>query len=118
MSPDELMATHSERQIRIWGEKLLADYNRPSRSDFYLMQLASEVYRSWLADKTKPPDVNSFKLAFGEKDDTPAKPDQPKKPKAETVETITPEEMKIRRANATAMAMAKWFGIGGPPKGV
>lgn len=115
MSIDELAATHSERQIGIWAEKLRADFNRPSRSDFYLMQLTAEVYRSWLAEKDKAPDLNKFKLGFGEGTDTPKEPEKPKEPEPEK---ITPEQMRLRRKNATQAAQMKWFSIGGPPKGV
>lgn len=46
MSLDECMANHTEKQILVWLEWLDQQMNVPSRTDYYLMQIAAEVFKT------------------------------------------------------------------------
>ena len=50
------------RQYMVWMAWLDEDYNHPTRTDFYLMQVALDAIRPWTKQKLTLAD---FKLEFG-----------------------------------------------------
>jgi hypothetical protein len=50
------------RQYMVWMAWLDEDYNHPTRTDFYLMQVALDAIRPWTKAKLK---LSDFQLEFG-----------------------------------------------------
>lgn len=53
----------THRQFRAWQVWLMMDLDRPSRADWYSMEVRAEVRRGWVKDPGKV-DANDFKLRF------------------------------------------------------
>lgn len=64
MSLRECMAKHTEREYRAWLAWLEMQWDMPSRTDCYLMQIACEVARVLAKNRNKIK-VKDFKLLFG-----------------------------------------------------
>lgn len=61
MSIDECMEKHTEEQLHVWLAWFNMDMNRPSRLEWYLMQLTAEVRSS---NSRKAVEVASCKIKF------------------------------------------------------
>lgn len=57
----------THRQFRAWVEFLREDWNNPSRSDYYQMQVALEVVRSRAGTKSRRLKLNDLKIPFEER---------------------------------------------------
>jgi hypothetical protein len=88
----------THREFITWQEWLQEEWNRPSRTDHYLMRIALEV-ASVLAKDPKSIKIGQFKLEFGKPD--PENPDEPSAPKM----------TKERAANIAKLTWAKRLGI-------
>lgn len=77
----------SYREYRVWQEHFKLQDNEPSRSDYYLMQIAGEVHRDYLKNKRKLPPLEKFKIKFthGGK---PILTDQQKKNQTDMVKAV------------------------------
>lgn len=93
-SLEEAMEKISHRQYLAMLEHLHLNWNRPSRSDWYLMRLAREIRMSWMKDPSVAPSTNEFKIAF---DLDPPPPNY-----------LSPEE---QMAQAEKQSMGVWGGI-------
>jgi hypothetical protein len=82
----------THRQFLAWQEWLLEDWNRPDKTDHYLMEVACEVRRV-LSGNPRNIRLDHFRLKFGE-----SKP-------------------AMTREQAAAASRSKWLGIvtGGDP---
>ena len=65
MSPNEVLQKHSHRQYLAWCVWLNSEWNRPNRTDQYLMQIALQVARV-LAKHPDKINLSQFKLEFKE----------------------------------------------------
>lgn len=83
------MKSHTQRQFRTWIAWLDAQWNEPSLSDYYAMQIAAEVRRV-LSKKPNDIKLDDFKMKF-------------KKPKP-----ISKEAAKKEKA---AASLASWKAI-------
>lgn len=94
MSLDECMQKHTKRQKDAWLKWLRAQWNEPSRTDHYLMQIAQEIRMTSVA---KPGNVllNWFKLPFTSR-------------RSQTEKKLTPKEIQEKKAQATIWSKAKW----------
>ena len=63
MSLSECMNSHTERQFRTWIEWLDSQWNEPSLTDHYLMQIATEVRRV-LSKNPNDIKLDDFKIEF------------------------------------------------------
>lgn len=88
------MQAHTHREYRTWSRWLELEWDKPSRSDWFLMQIAAEIRRV-LSKKPKLIQLKHFFLKF-----TTGKSDKPIEPE------MTKEE-------ATRIAKNKWFGLVG-----
>ena len=68
----DCMERHTHRELLAWNEWLDEQWNQPTRSDHYLMQIAQEVRRSFAK---KCPKFSAFKIPF--QTPKPAKPVSP-----------------------------------------
>lgn len=57
MSIDQCMRSHTERQLRIWAAWFEKEHNRPSRTDYYLMQICQML-------SAKPQPLERYKIPF------------------------------------------------------
>jgi len=85
------MKTHTHREYLLWTSWLDAEWEKPSRSDNYLMQIAMEVARV-LSKKPKLFRLEQFKLTW-----------QKEKPK----------QSKLTKKEAAKISKARWFGMTG-----
>lgn len=83
----------THRQYEVVQAWLEAEWNRPSRSDYYLMQIGCEVLRGRVR-KPKSVQMKHLKLAF-------QVAQAPRKP--------------LTREEAAAAAKARWVGLMGMP---
>jgi hypothetical protein len=61
------MEQHTERELRVWLAWLDMQWNRPSRTDWYLMRVASEVIRARARDPgSVTPEKMKLKFNVGE----------------------------------------------------
>lgn len=74
------MEKHSERQMLAWHEWIKEDYNRPSRSDYYVIQLTvavkelcERVRTLFKGGELKIPEIDKFVLKLKEEDKRDAK---------------------------------------------
>ena len=86
----------THRQFRTWKQWLTAEWNRPNRTDHYIMRAALETRIGNAGKKARDVQLEDFKVKF--------KVRSAKDPVVE----LTKEE---RQARATAMSKAKWLGI-------
>lgn len=96
MPLDDCIAKHTHRQYRLWLAWLDQQWERPDRTDYYLMQIAAEV-RKVLAKNRKQIEIEHFGIPstfwdrlFKRKPATP------------------PEQQKVSKAQA-AISKATWF---------
>ena len=80
------MEKHTHREYLMWMEWLDAQWNRPSRTDNYLMLIAAEVRRV-LSKKPNSIKLSHFLLKFSKAGAAP----------------------KMTKEQKTAMAKAQWF---------
>jgi hypothetical protein len=64
------MEAHTERELRVWLAWLEEEEGRPSRADWYSMQVAASVHRVLAAFSRNAPPVRleDFKLRFRRQD--------------------------------------------------
>jgi len=82
----------THRQYRTLAAWLDEQWNHPTRSDHYLMQIAQEVRRVLAKDKREIK-LEHFKLPF------------------KRAEKRAPEDPATKKARITAWSKARWFGI-------
>lgn len=87
----------THRQFRVWQLWRLEERNYPSRSDYYLMQIAAEVRRPNVKNPRKV-SSDHFRLRFSSR---------------VVKKTVSKEEMKSK----IAASKAAWIGVLGSPKG-
>lgn len=63
MPLDECMKTHTQRQFRTWISWLDEQWDQPTLSDYYCMQIAAEVRRV-LSNKPNSIKLEDFKMKF------------------------------------------------------
>jgi hypothetical protein len=63
MSLSECMESHTNREYEVWMAWLSNQWNEPSRSDHYLMQIAQEVCRV-LKKNPNQIQLQQFKIPF------------------------------------------------------
>ena len=84
MSVDECMKRVRHREYLAWMAKFREEWNEPSRSDYYLMQIAAAMIRM------KKGGLDQLKIPFKFK------------------EGPTKEEAKMTAETATELAKARW----------
>jgi len=82
------MAKTSHREYLLWMDYLQAEWNQPSRSDYYLMQIAEKVTKAFGGNKKWGP--GKFKLPFG------------RKKSAGTAKPLTDLQKKVRMEQSKA----------------
>lgn len=82
------MAAHTERELGVWLAWLDMQWDRPSRTDQYLMQVACEVRRV-LAKRPNEIKLADFRLRLVEPEVKP----------------------QMTREQATALSKARWLGM-------
>lgn len=98
------MRLHTSRQMRLWSLWLQEEWNRPSRTDNYLMQIAYLVH----CGQVKEPGqlkIEDYEIKFRFR-----KPGQVDEDGIEEEPELTPEEIQIR-ANASKSAWCQHLGI-------
>ncbi len=96
MSLDECMKKHTYRQKQAWLRWLRAQWNKPDRTDHYLMQIAQELRKS----RTRPEHLakvtlETLKIIF--------------RLKPKPID-LTPQEIEEKKKQATIFAKARWLG--------
>lgn len=99
MSLEEVLEKHTDRQLAAFLAHLDNEYDRPSRTDHYLMALRADVVKSW-ARNPGAVKIEHMRLKF--------KDDKPKERSAEEYWTWVD--------NVTAMASARTFLMAGYTK--
>lgn len=96
MSIRECRQKHTYREYNVWMTYLDSEWNKPNRSDYYLMQIALEIRRFMVGFSKggKDPDMNDLVLPF-----------TAQKNEHESEKEITPEEIK----NRAEISKATWF---------
>lgn len=97
------MKTKTNREYRTWMRWLENEDNNPSRSDWYLMQVAAEIRRSNRKDPNSVA-VRDLKLTL--------KREKVVAPIPTASPTPAPDSSTVK-ATVTALAKSKWFGIVG-----
>ncbi len=97
MSVRECRQKHTHREYDALIAHLDSEWNKPSRSDYYQMQIALEIRRfmTGFSKGGKNPEMGDFVLPF-------AAQERESEPERE----ITPEEIKSR----SEISKAVWFG--------
>lgn len=90
MPLEECFKRHTYRQYYAWMAWLDKQWSVPSRTDYYLMQIAQAVSRV-LSKKPKAIKLKHFKLSFGESN--------------------KPKPSKLSADERTAASKARWGGI-------
>lgn len=92
------------RQAHIWDEFLMDEWNRPSRSDHYLMAIAAEIraVRGMFARSPRPVRLGDFIIKF-----------KPKQEEAGSWDDLSEEE-KQRRLKFMHASMRARLGMGEP----
>lgn len=85
------MKEHTHRQYLAWMAWLEMQWDRPSRTDWYLMQIAAEVYKKFRKNPAQIL-VETFKLRFKSSNKAPVK-------------------TKAQKEMDAAAAKARWFGM-------
>lgn len=96
MTLEECMRSHTERQLSAWIYWLDEQWDRPSRSDWYLMQITCEIRRflAAMAGSKIQIQPKDFKLTFVQEPTQPsAGPESP----SSTGCTIPPKETDAER---------------------
>lgn len=92
----------THRQFLAWEAWRELEWNRPSRSDFYIMQNTAEARRGWVKEPGKV-ETKEFRLKF-----------ETVKPKAEPMVDedagLTDEEKRVK---AATRSQSIWFGLTG-----
>jgi len=95
MSPREYLAKHTHEEHETWLYWLRDQWNQPSLTDHYLMNLMAEVRRIF-AKNPRQVKAEDFKLKF-------------------IFEAIEPVDAKLspeeRKKKAAAMSKARWLGM-------
>ena len=96
MSVRECRQKHTHREYNALVAHLDSEWNKPSRSDYYLMQIALEIRRFMMgfSKEGKAPEMGDLFLPFSS---------QGSDPRSE--EEVTPEEIKIK----SEVSKAAWF---------
>jgi len=84
----ECMESHTHREYLTWQAFFEDEWERPSRTDNYLMQIAAEVRRV-LSKRPENIKIKHFRLTFGSREKSKA---------------------PLTREQATAASQAKWLG--------
>jgi hypothetical protein len=95
----------TRRQFRAWQEWLLGEWNRPSRSDHYLMQAALEIIRTpgRIFGKIPKVTLDQMKIPFVEAKPAKAYVRRPGGPPGPlTKEEVVKFRMQMRAANIRA----------------
>jgi hypothetical protein len=100
MPVGDCMRSHTHRQYLSWMHWLNEEWDNPSRTDLYLMQVACEVRRV-LARHPNKVTMSDFKLKFVVPGNAPA--------------SKSGEEQADAAELATRRSQAKWFGALGLP---
>ncbi len=88
----------TERQFRTWNAWLDQQWNKPTLTDHYLMEVGAEVRRGWVKDPHKVK-IEDMRLTFHDSN-------QQAKPRK-----ATPQQ----RILAAQLAKARWQGMMGTP---
>lgn len=88
----EFMQSMSHREFITRFQWLENEENNPNRTDYYLMQIAAEMRRSWIKNKNGIK-LEKFKIKFGRAD--------------------AKEPVKMTKEQAAAIEKAKWFAFTG-----
>lgn len=83
--------------MRTWIEWLDQQWDKPNRSDHYLMQIAAEIARTRNPKHAGSIKLAQFKVPFKLVD-------------AAGKEILTPEEIKRKQEQSTIQARSRWLG--------
>ena len=92
MSLRQCLKEHTHRELLVWNAWLDQEWDNPSRSDWYAMQVAAEVQRLYeqRLKSPKPVQVKDMKLNF-------------------TTEKDANKPLRVEKKVATAWSKARWF---------
>ena len=96
MSVRECRQKHTHREYNALIAHLDSEWNKPSRSDYYLMQIALEIRRFMMgfSKEGKAPEMGDLILSFSSQ-----------RFESELEKEVTPEEIKVK----AEISKAVWF---------
>ncbi len=96
MSVEKLLTSMTRRELLAWIEYISQDWNKPSRTDHYIMQLSSILVQI-MGSKKSSQSIDKYKIKFSSS-----------KNKSSSKRQLTREE-------AASLAKGRWIALVGKP---